>query len=216
MIRGLATRMWHLFVGPFRNRRLAAFWLVSALSLGSASAWLSYLEAEKLAEAEGPLALPPGPAPSCDVIDIHDGDTMKLDCAWDEAKPQIVTVRLYCVDAPELGQEPWGSRARDHLRSITRRAVAIEPVEYDRHRRLVAIAHSEGGELNLRMVGDGFAAVYPKYCRDQRYYDAESSARARGTGIWSVPGVQQQPWDWRRMHSSGPGQFDTMSNLTYH
>lgn len=198
MLRGIATRMWRWFVGPFQNRRMAAFWLVSALSLGCTSAWLSYLEAEKVAEAEGPLALPPGPAPSCDVLDIHDGDTMKLDCGWDEAKPLIITVRLYCIDAPELAQEPWGRLARDHLRSITGRAVAITPVEWDRHRRLVAIVHSEGGELNLRMVADGFAPVYPKYCRDQRYYHAEGEAQARGSGIWASGGLHQRPWQARK------------------
>jgi endonuclease YncB( thermonuclease family) len=133
------------------------------------------------------------------VLDIHDGDTMKLDCGWDEAKPQIITVRLYCIDAPELAQEPWGKLARDHLRSITGHAVAIKPVEWDRHGRLVAVVHSKGGELNLRMVADGFAPVYPKYCRNQRYYAAETESRARGSGVWSVSGAHQTPWAWRKM-----------------
>lgn len=105
--------------------------------------------------------------------------------------------RLYCIDAPELAQEPWGKLARDHLRSITGTAVAIKPVEWDSHRRLVAIVHSKGGELNLRMVADGFAPVYPEYCCDHRYYNAEDVVRTRGAGIWSVAGQRQRPWEWR-------------------
>jgi endonuclease YncB( thermonuclease family) len=188
-------RLW--LVGPFQNRRLLAFWLVSSLSLGCTSAWFTYQEAEKVADAEGPSALPPGPAPSCDVLDIHDGDTMKLDCGWDEAKPQIVIVRLYCIDAPELGQEPWGKLARDHLRNIAGKVVAIEPVEYDKYRRLVVRVHSSGLYLNLQMVADGFAPVYPKYCKDKRYFEIESGARSSGIGIWSMVGAHQEPWLWR-------------------
>jgi endonuclease YncB( thermonuclease family) len=135
------------------------------------------------------------------VLNIHDGDTMKLDCGWDEAKPQIVTVRLYCIDAPELAQEPWGKFARDHLRSIAGKAVAIEPVEYDKYRRIVARVYSNGIELNLRMVSDGYAPLYPKYCRDEMYYEAEKGARGRSAGIWSGSGLQIMPWEWRHSRS---------------
>lgn len=197
MLRKLRTVLWQWLVGPFRHRRTTAFWLVTMLALGGTSAWFSLRDAEMVAAAEGPGALPFGPAPSCDVVDVHDGDTLKLDCAWDEATPRFLTVRLYCIDAPELDQEPWGNLARDHLRSLAAKVVAIKPVEWDRYGRLVAIIHSMNGELGLRMVTDGFAPVYPKYCRDKRYYDAETSAKTRGDGVWSKSGAQQTPWLWR-------------------
>jgi len=73
--------MWRWFAGPFQNRRMAVFWLVSALSLASTSAWLAYLEAEKVVEAKGPLALPLGPTPGCDVLDIQGSDAKTPDCA---------------------------------------------------------------------------------------------------------------------------------------
>lgn len=198
MLRKLRTVVLQWLVGPFRHRRTTAFWLVTVLALGGTSAWFSLRDAEKVAAAEGPGALPFGPAPSCDVVDVHDGDTLKLDCAWDEETPQILTVRLYCIDAPELNQEPWGNRARDHLRSLAAKAVAIKPVEWDRYGRLVAVVHSMNGELGLLMVADGFAPVYPKYCKDDRYYDAESKVRARGLGIWEASGTHQTPWELRR------------------
>lgn len=203
MLRSLAAKMWLWIVGPFQNRRIVAFWLVSSLSLGCTSAWLTIRDAQKVAAAEeDALLTPPVIAPSCDVISIHDGDTMKLDCGWDETKPQIITVRLYCIDAPELDQEPWGKLARDHLRSISGQAVAIEQKDRDKYGRLVALVHSDGRDLGLQMVADGFAPLYPKYCRDQRYLDAESKARSFGISIWSKPGVQQRPWEWR--HGVGP------------
>lgn len=195
-MRQFATRLARWFIGPFQNRRMAVFWLVSALALGGVPAWLTYRSAEKAAEEDAGFPLL-GPAPSCDVLEILDGDTMKLDCGWQEDKPQIVTVRLYCIDAPEIEQEPWGRMARDRLRSITGTAVAIKPIEWDRHRRLVAIVHSNGRELNLQMVADGFAPVYPKYCRERRYYNAENDVRSRRLGIWSTLGQQQKPWEWR-------------------
>lgn len=198
MLRKLWTVMWYWLIGPFRHRRTTAFWLVTVLALGGTSAWLSIRDAQTVAAMEeDTLSTPPGIAPSCDVISIHDGDTMKLDCGWDGAKPQIINVRLHCIDAPELGQEPWGKLARDHLRTIAAKAVAIKPVERDRYGCLVAVVHSMNGDLGLRMVADGFAPVYPKYCRDQRYYDAENGVRSRAVGIWSTPGVHQTPWEWR-------------------
>lgn len=192
--------MLQWLVGPFRHRRTTAFWLVTVLALGGTSAWLSVRDAQKIAAAdEDALMTPPGFAPSCDVISVHDGDTMKLDCGWDEAKPQIINVRLQCIDAPELNQEPWGKLARDHLRKIAGRAVAINPIEHDRRGRLVARVHSNGIDLGLQMVADGFAPVYPKYCKDQHYYHVQGRARPSGIGIWSMPGAHQTPWEWRHL-----------------
>ncbi len=197
MIRQLSTKIARWFIGPFQNRRMAMFWLVSALSLGGTSAWFEFRAAERAAEEDNPFALL-GPAPACEVVSVHDGDTMKLDCGWSEDKPMIVDVRLHCIDAPELDQEPWGKLARDHLRKLAGNAVAIEVVERDRYHRLVARVIANGEQLNLKMVADGFAAMYPQYCRDRSYYETESSVRTRRVGIWSTPGVQQKPWEWRR------------------
>lgn len=197
MNRELLTKIGRWFLGPFRNRRMAVFWLISGLAIGSTSAWLLYLSSEKAAEEDGAFPLY-GPAPACDVLDVHDGDTLKLDCGWQEDKPRILSVRLYCIDAPELDQEPWGKLARDHLRELAGKVVAIEGLEKDRHHRLVARVAANGEELNLKMVSGGFAAVYPSYCRDQRYYDAQKNTRNRRAGIWSVLGQQQRPWEWRK------------------
>jgi endonuclease YncB( thermonuclease family) len=61
----------------------------------------------------------------------------------------------------------------------------------------VADVIADGESLNLAMVRNGYAAVYPKYCKDSAYYRAQDSARGAGLGIWSKPGLQQTPWEYR-------------------
>lgn len=41
------------------------------------------------------------------------------------------------------------------------------------------------------------AVVYPRYCSEQRYSVAERQARQAGQGVWTEPGLQQRPWEWR-------------------
>ena len=41
---------------------------------------------------------------------VHDGDTLHVLCGQHTRKLKI---RLYCMDAPELAQAPWGGEARD-------------------------------------------------------------------------------------------------------
>ena len=48
------------------------------------------------------------------------------------------------------------------------------------------------------MVAAGQAVVYPHYCNDRAYYRAEEQARQSARGIWSRPGLQQRPWEYRR------------------
>ena len=54
--------------------------------------------------------------------------------------------------------------------------------------------------INLEMVrsGQGFAyRQYIRQCDGADYLGAESAAKQRGLGVWSVPGGIQRPWDWR-------------------
>ena len=175
------------------HQRLALFWI--AAGLGLAAPWLIPLLAREIpAMAGGTQSL------TCRVNSIHDGDTLRVTC-----NGQSEQVRLYCIDAPELDQRPWGREARDHLRTITPGTVQVVPkrTRYgtrDRHGRLVAevLAGSEGRSLNLEMVGSSHAAVYPRYCTEGRYFRIEEVARKAGAGIWRRAGDQQRPWAHRR------------------
>ncbi|MTW20979.1 thermonuclease family protein [Allochromatium palmeri] len=132
----------------------------------------------------------------CRVEKISDGDTMRLRCGT-----QLVKVRLYCIDAPEMAQKPWGTRSRDALKSITPSEVRLLKIDQDQYGRTVGEIYTTDAEprlLNLEQVENGQAAVYPQYCNSRRYFSAEREAQAAKRGIWSRRGTHQTPWDYRR------------------
>ena len=97
-----------------------------------------------------------------------------------------------------MQQPPWGKESRDYLRSITPDSVTIIRHDKDRYGRVVAEVIDDQRNLNLQMVKDGYAAVYPRYCKDTAYYQAQEQAQSARLGIWSKQGLQQTPWLWRR------------------
>ncbi|MEO5341744.1 MAG: thermonuclease family protein [Gammaproteobacteria bacterium SHHR-1] len=144
---------------------------------------------------------PPAPLQSCRLKRVADGDSVDLDCAGQQVK-----VRLHCIDAPELGQRPWGDQAKAYLQSLLPARLLLKPVEKDRYGRTVAElfeAQADGGQgqsFNLAMVMAGQAAVYKRYCQHPEYSASEQQARGYRVGIWSRPGLHQRPWQWRRRH----------------
>jgi endonuclease YncB( thermonuclease family) len=176
-------RLPRLFRG--NHHRLTLFW---ALALaGLALPWLSSCEVPVISGGSAERA--------CVVSSVHDGDTLRLTCDGEHVK-----VRLYCIDAPELSQKPWGQESRDHLRAITPKQVILIPRDKDRYGRTVGellTADGTRASINLRMVADGLAAVYPKYCNERRFYRAEQRAREDRAGVWAKAGPQQEPWRTR-------------------
>lgn len=143
-----------------------------------------------------------GGAPlACAVSYVADGDTMELLC--DGAKQRV---RLHCIDAPELDQSPWGRASRNHLRSITPRRVILipKPAKHgyrDRFGRTVGEVLVPGEDplsLNIAQVRTGNAAVYSRFCDEDRYYRTEEIARSARSGIWARSGAHQTPWRYRR------------------
>ena len=124
----------------------------------------------------------------CRIVSIYDGDTLRAVCAGQRLK-----VRLYCIDAPEMEEEPWGRLSRDRLRSIAPEEVLLVPkaTRYgyeDRYGRLVAEVLTADGameNLNLSQVFSGHARVFGKYCYEDRYYWTEEVSKSLGAGIWS-------------------------------
>lgn len=131
----------------------------------------------------------------CDVESVYDGDT-----AWVVCNGQREKLRLYCIDAPEMQQKPWGRQSRDHLRSIIGDAVSVERMDRDRYGRTVARIWSSNLDLNGQMIRDGWAVVYGKYCprSEQNYRIFEVDASRQGRSVWSFEGLQSKPWEWRR------------------
>ena len=137
------------------------------------------------------------------VVSIGDGDTLRV-----RRGEQLWTIRLACIDAPEMAQAPYGEQARSYLQTRLRpeQEVTIHPFSSDRYGRTVAEVIGEIN-LNLALVEVGEAFVYPKYlgqCDAHEYLEAEYRARRHRYGIWQVPGGIERPWDFR--HNRQPSR----------
>jgi len=167
-----------------RHRRLSLFWVLALI--GTVGPW----------SCEGLKRQTSMWSKDCRVASIHDGDTLRAECGGEQLQ-----VRLHCIDAPELEQRPWGLESRDHLRSLIPSGTHIElrVEDKDRYGRTVADLFRPGEEtsVNLAMVRDGQAAVYRAFCEDRRFDQAEAQAGQAKLGIWTQPGLQQRPWEYR-------------------
>jgi endonuclease YncB( thermonuclease family) len=127
-----------------------------------------------------------------EVLSIGDGDTIRV-----RQDGRAITVRLACIDAPEMAQRPYGQQARSYLqqRLPVGREVNLDVKTTDRYGRTVAEVFS-GLSINLALVEDGQAFAYRQYlgsCNAQEYLDAEHRASRRRVGVWQVPGGITRP-----------------------
>ncbi|MEY2644522.1 MAG: hypothetical protein RLZZ611_1171 [Cyanobacteriota bacterium] len=135
------------------------------------------------------------------VLSIGDGDTIRV-----RQGARVITVRLACIDAPELRQSPYGQQARQFLQQRLQpgRPVMLDVQTTDRYGRSVAEVIS-GGSINLAMVQAGQAFAYRQYlsgCDARAYLEAEAAASRRGRGVWQMQGGITRPWDFRRGRST--------------
>lgn len=168
------------------------WWILPLIGLLSTALWLAEREGPGLLAA-GWIAAPPSRI--CRLSKVLDGDSLMLDCDGES-----VEVRLHCIDAPERDQIPWGKQSRRHLRNIATGEVEFMEIDLDRFGRTVGDVYTTGPDrqmLNLDQVTTGQAAVFTRYCDDPRFFRAEREAREAGIGIWSRPGEQQTPWEFR-------------------
>jgi len=143
------------------------------------------------------------PAQAATVLSIGDGDTLRV-----QDRGRTITVRLACIDAPEMGQSPWGQQARQQLQALAPigSTIALRSKATDRYGRQVAEVIRSGRTINQALVASGAAFVYWQYisgCDRQTYSRLESEARLRGVGVWSTPGAITRPWEFRRSRRSG-------------
>lgn len=138
------------------------------------------------------------------VVEVHDGDTVSV-----TINKKTERVRLIGIDAPELGQRPWGNKSKKHLESILSASgwdVTIEPDidKRDKYGRLLAYLWTKDGQLiNLRMLEDGYAMLYT-FPPNVRYVDilsaGQKSARDNKLGIWGWNGLRKTPQEYRKAH----------------
>ncbi|MEI7666857.1 MAG: thermonuclease family protein [Synechococcaceae cyanobacterium ELA263] len=131
------------------------------------------------------------------VLSIGDGDTLRV-----SRQGLPITIRLACIDAPEMAQSPYGQQSRSYLqtRLAKGREVTILPHTIDLYGRTVAEVISDIN-INLVLVEDGQAFAYRQYlggCEAKEYLDAEYRASRHRYGVWQVEGGITRPWDFRR------------------
>ncbi|MBI5102033.1 MAG: thermonuclease family protein [Nitrospirae bacterium] len=135
---------------------------------------------------------------------VSDGDTISVVLGG-----RSENVRFIGIDAPELGQRPWGKKAVEHLREIIRGSSGNVVLEYDivsrdKYGRLLAYVRTPDGRLiNELMVRDGYAVLFT-FPPNVRYSDlfskAQKEAREKKLGIWGKNGLSQSPGDYRKKH----------------
>ncbi len=172
-----------------RPRRAEVPVLVSVLVVGAFGV-LKYLE-----EPQAPPP-PTGAELACRVVEVVDGDTVEASCPAGRLR-----VRVWGIDAPEMGQGAWGERARGALsRLADPPEIRLQVVDTDRYGRTVGRLFRGEQDLGLALVRDGQAAVYRHFNDSDVYRDVERLARREGAGIWAEDGAQQTPWEWRRLN----------------
>ena len=136
------------------------------------------------------------------VISVGDGDTLSV-----LEYGRRITIRLACVDAPEIAQRPYGGQSRAALQALAPvgATVTVQGSKKDRYGRTVAEILRGITNVNLELVRRGDAFVYRQYlcgCVRNAYLSAERNAQSARRGVWSGSGGITRPWDWRRGGSS--------------
>ncbi|QGG94774.1 thermonuclease family protein [Actinomarinicola tropica] len=153
-------------------------------------------------------AADPVPAGHGRVVDVVDGDTLRLDIGGEEE-----TVRLLGIDTPEVRHptrpvECYGAEASDRLAALTPPGAVLrlerDEEARDHYGRLLLYVHAtaaDGSEIfvNRQMVLEGAAvalAIDPNDAHRDVLADAERQARDAERGLWGAcggPGVPVDP-----------------------
>ncbi len=137
------------------------------------------------------------------VLRVNDGDTITV-----KINGRSERIRLIGIDAPEMGQFPWGVKAKRHLQEIlsSSREVFLEfDIERrDKYGRLLSYVWTTDGRMvNEEMVKDGYAVLFtlpPNVRYGGSFSRAQTEARRRKAGIWGDKGPEESPSRYRREH----------------
>ena len=138
------------------------------------------------------------------VVEVHDGDTVSV--IINKKKERV---RLIGIDAPEMGQRPWGEKAKKYLETLLslsgwKVTLELDVEQRDKYDRILAYLRTTNGEMiNLLMLKNGYAMLYTvppnvKYVNELR--DAQREARDKRIGIWVEKGLKEKPEDYRKEH----------------
>ena len=122
----------------------------------------------------------------CALKKIYDGDTVTARCNGQKGQQEI-RIRLAGIDAPEMGQKPFGEESKRELGKRLGQNFDM---------------HYLGPDYYQRSLEDGYDFAYDSKDTPAAYKQAEKNARAARRGFWHK-GKNQQPINpkiWRRHH----------------
>ena len=135
-----------------------------------------------------------------DVLAVHDGDTVRVQSADGKG----VSIRVYGVDCPELGQ-PYGPEARDlTAKLLSGKRVEIIPAQTRKsYKREVAgvVLLEDMMVMQDVLISVGLAWVDNRFCKMavcDLWRQHQADAKAARRGLWSADSPIP-PWTWRRM-----------------
>jgi endonuclease YncB( thermonuclease family) len=143
------------------------------------------------------LLLGGGAADAATVLSIETGDTLRV-----RQGNSVQTIRLACLDAPELDQAPYGAKAREALQRLVPvgSSVSLSPPTQANASTALAEVYNIAGNVNLELVrtGQAFGTLSDQpRCDSLRYAEAENTAQFRRLGVWQLEGGLQRPWLWQ-------------------
>ena len=126
-------------------------------------------------------------------INIIDGDTVKI---------RKKTIRLACIDAPELKQKRGANSANALKQLIGEEIPTLYTLGKDHYGRTIGILDVKGKNINVEMVKQGHAFIHPKYLSTCPLFIqtqltlAETRAKQQYLHIWQ-DNPPQYPWLYR-------------------
>jgi len=139
-----------------------------------------------------PGAPTPGARTVVSVVEVTDGDTIRVNLRGTERPVRLIGIDTPEEDGPYTGEECFGEEAsRFTTGALAGRAIELElDVELtDRFDRTLAYVWLEDELFNERLVLEGYAVVatFPPNVRYvERFRAAEHLARNRSAGLWAA------------------------------
>ncbi len=109
------------------------------------------------------LLLTPLAAAAATVSSVGDGDTLRV-----EDGGKNITIRVACIDAPEMAQAPFGQQARQALQQLlpVGSTVTLKAQTKDRYGRTVAEVFTQSrANTGLSLIQQGHAFAYQQYLK---------------------------------------------------
>ena len=140
------------------------------------------------------------------VTHVYDGDTIAV-----VENGKKIRVHLVGIDSPETSKgknkpaQPFNQKSKEYLSwLILNETIEIKSYGIDRYGRILGVVYSEGENINLEMVKEGYAEVYRGKSPDgfdlSQYKSVENKARQAKKGIWVQGDKYISPFVWRRMN----------------